>query len=427
MNKNGYRVLSMLLCAAVMISSINANAKETNERILDTRKYLGEVVYAGDSDGYKKREVIDRKNPHYGWKLGEFYVSGFTRVTGDDDNPIILKNAGNKVKLSFNLNQNIDKLNGEQQYKIDSDNDGYDEEFGIKKTDFGRGMLIVQKTDYQGKKEEPVPYENFLSGVNLNADTEVELCEEGDYEVALDYSIAIDKGFLDRVKFWKQYTYDYRIYFKFSVRNGNCMVYPFDAKTKSELANVSVTKNGFYLDFAKSRYLDVDIKKQILKEDSMGLVEDTRFNKPAADGELFTDEGVYTITATNKYTNQTTEKTIYVGDNNLLKAYVTDGAGWTLSEIKKQIDAGAIIDEDGHIFYENTSVSTSNELKQDNNQSNTMNETIRNGIQKAFDVVKSIFWVVAGAIIVLIICIMIKRKIKNAKEKKKDKKGVKNN
>ena len=371
--------------------------------------------------------MIDRKNPHYGWKLGEFYVSGFTRVTGDDDNPIILKNAGNKVKLSFNLNQNIDKLNGEQQYKIDSDNDGYDEEFGIKKTDFGRGMLIVQKTDYQGKKEEPVPYENFLSGVNLNADTEVELCEEGDYEVALDYSIAIDKGFLDRVKFWKQYTYDYRIYFKFSVRNGNCMVYPFDAKTKSELANVSVTKNGFYLDFAKSRYLDVDIKKQILKEDSMGLVEDTRFNKPAADGELFTDEGVYTITATNKYTNQTTEKTIYVGDNNLLKAYVTDGAGWTLSEIKKQIDAGAIIDEDGHIFYENTSVSTSNELKQDNNQSNTMNETIRNGIQKAFDVVKSIFWVVAGAIIVLIICIMIKRKIKNAKEKKKDKKGVKNN
>ena len=37
-----------------------------------------------------------------------------------------------------------------------------------------------------------------------------------------------------------------------------------------------------------------------------GLIEDTRFNGPAKDGAKYTDDGIYTITVQNEYTNQIT-------------------------------------------------------------------------------------------------------------------------
>lgn len=248
------------------------------------------------------------------------------------------------------MNQDIDKLNGNDELSIEQDENGYDEHFGIPKTDFGKGMLVIRHTNYQNKTEEPVLHKNYLESVKVKTDTEVELCEEGDYEVALDYEIDVDNG----IQFWKQGTYDYRIYFKFSVRNGNCMVYPFDTVNKNELTNTSVTENGFYLDLAKSKYLDINVKKEVLKEGAEGLVEDTRFNMPASDGESYTDEGVYTITAKNRYTNQTTTKIIYVGTNDLLKAHVTTNL--SLKEIKKQMAQGAKINADGSINYESADI-----------------------------------------------------------------------
>lgn len=98
------------------------------------------------------------------------------------------------------------------------------------------------------------------------ADTKVQLFEEGDYEVALDYEVTKDE-LIDK-------TGHYRIFFKFSVRNGNCMAYPIDVKTGSELTNSSMTENGFRLDLAKSRYLKINLKKEILKDSADGLIEE---------------------------------------------------------------------------------------------------------------------------------------------------------
>lgn len=131
--------------------------------------------------------------------------------------------------------------------------------------------------------------------------------------------------------------HNYRIYFRFSVRNGNCMVYPFDVVTGAELTNSSITENGFYLDLAKSRYLNIDIKKEVRKEGAEGLTEDVRFNKPAKDGEQYTDEGIYTITVSNVYTNQTTTKVIYVGTDDVLKAHVTTGL--SIADVEYQLSA----------------------------------------------------------------------------------------
>lgn len=138
---------------------------------------------------------------------------------------------------------------------------------------------------------------------------------------------------------------DYTMRFNFKVRNGNCMVYPFDVKTGDELTNAAFTENGFRLDLVRSRYLDIDVKKEMLADNGTELVADTRFNKPARDGEEFTDEGVYTFTVTNRYTGQSTTKMVYVGKDPVLKAHATTGK--SVSEIQAMLDDGATISDNG--------------------------------------------------------------------------------
>ena len=125
------------------------------------------------------------------------------------------------------------------------------------------------------------------------------------------------------------------------------MIYPFDVKTKEELKNTSITENGFYLDLANSKYLNVNIKKEVLKEGAEGLIEDTRFNRPAKSGEEFTEEGIYTITAMNEYTGETTIKKIYIGKDKILKAHVQTGR--SIENIRELTKLGATIDEEGNL------------------------------------------------------------------------------
>lgn len=302
---------------------------------------LGSRVRVKNFDGYSGEEIIDKDDVHYGWDLGNFFVSGYTDdVTDADGNKVFLKNVGDKVTLWFKLNENINGLRGNDDLSITADTEGYDQYFETPKMNFGRGVLIIRYTDHNDNKSEPTIYTNYLeANATVGADTKVQLFEEGDYEVALDYEITNDQ-LIDTVG-------HYRIFFKFSVRNGNCMVYPFDVSTGSELTNSSMTANGFRLDLAKSRYLKVNVKREILKDSADGLVEDTRFNGPAKDGAEYTDEGIYTITVHNEYTNQFTVKRIYVGTNNILRAHMTTGL--SISEINELVEQGATISDDGVI------------------------------------------------------------------------------
>jgi hypothetical protein len=125
------------------------------------------------------------------------------------------------------------------------------------------------------------------------------------------------------------------------------MVYLFDIVTGAELTNSSVTENGFSLDLAKSRYLNLYIKKEVWMEGADGLTEDTRFNTTAKDGDRYTDEGIYTITAKNQYTGIETTKKIYVGTNRILAAYAN--SNYSIAEIQRMVEQGATIYEDGSI------------------------------------------------------------------------------
>lgn len=277
----------------------------------------------GNDNGYLKRNSIPSDDRHYGWDLGQFVMSNFTRVTkGESDNPIFLKTLGDSITLSFELEQDIGALDDKKDLKISNDKDGYDQEFELRKTKngFGYGALIVRHTDYQNRMHDPVIYTNYLKNEN-NALSSIQLNEEGDYEVALDYEI-VDNSILHIAN--KKGNYSMR--FHFSIRNGNCTVFPFDIKTNQELKNTFVTENGFYLDLAKSRYLEITVKRTVLALDGdSGYVEDERFNRAAKDGDKYTEEGIYTIMVKNVYTDEKTTKTIFVGSQSLLDEYVKKG------------------------------------------------------------------------------------------------------
>lgn len=360
---------------------------------------LGKKTRVKEFDGYSGSSEIEKKDIHYNWDIGQFFVSGFTdKVKESDGNIVFLKNVGDKVTLWFNLNQNINELNGDKDLKITDDTEGYDKYFETERTDFGKGTLIIRYTNYNNNSSEPQVYKNYLAAnTSVGADTKVQLFEEGDYEVALDYEVTSDQ-LIDKVG-------HYRIFFTFSVRNGNCMVYPLDISTGSELTNSSMTENGFMLDLAKSRYLQINVKREVLTDSADGLVEDTRSNAPAKDGEKYTEEGIYTITATNQYTNQKTTKKIYVGTNNLMKAVMTSGL--SIEEINKLISEGATIDDEGTL-----TLAKKSEVVDSSDRTISSSENAEKATNKAFNLKYLI--AVVGALLVVALFVGIKHKKKKS-------------
>lgn len=320
-----------------------ACAPSTKQQITESenKRTLGKAVRVEQFKGYYGEKPMEIDDPHYGIEIGEFFVSGFTDSKEYEDEQVFLKNVGDKVSLWFNLKENINAIGGNESITITPDNNGHDQDLQTERTDFGRGALIIKKTNYDNtNSSKPQIYSNFLeANTEVGANTKIDLCEEGDYEVALDYEITEDK-LIDSEG-------HYRIFFKFKIRNGNCMVYPLDLKTNAELSNSSLTENGFKLDLAKSRYLTVTIKREVLKDSADGLVEDTRFNGSAKDGAEYREEGIYTISVKNKYTEETTTKKIYVGTNDILRAHMVTGR--PIPEINNMVKEGAVINPDGTI------------------------------------------------------------------------------
>ena len=327
-----------------------SDGKNANQADNTRQKKLGEVVRTNENKGYTGNKDINIKDPHYGWELGQFFVSGYTRETvGNDGKPVFLKNVGDQVTLWFNLKEDIDKLNGNDSLEIAADKDGYDQQFQTPKTNTGRGMLLIRYKNDQGVKQEPEIYTNYLAAnVSPNANTVVKLFEEGDYEVALDYRIKNTPRKIKDIEVVPEYS-DYRIYFEFSVRNGNCMVYPFDVATNAELSNSSITENGFKLDMARSRYLNVDVQKSVVTQTAEGYVEDVRFNRPAKDGDFYEDEGIYVFDVKNLYTGEHTTKTIYVGSSDYMKALAVNN--YTVSQLNAELKRGKKIQSDGTLSY----------------------------------------------------------------------------
>ena len=103
--------------------------------------------------------------------------------------PIFLKKIGDKITLSFDLQQNIKKLNNNDNFQIASIKNANLVNPTLKGKINGLGTLVVQMKEPSGKLEKAKVYKNYLSGVNKNANTEVITLEEGDYHAVLCYAI----------------------------------------------------------------------------------------------------------------------------------------------------------------------------------------------------------------------------------------------
>ena len=314
---------------------------ETNQKPQSTIKYkLGDWTRTAEFDGYWKNDEIDSNDPHYGWDLGDFFISG-SPIQEGVEKPVFLKKNGDLLELWFHLNQNIDALNGNPALSIASDEQGYDRALQTLPTRLGRGALIIEYTDHENKTHEDQIYTDYLAAnTSVGTDTRVHLFEEGDYRVALDYEIRNDK-LVDKRS-------HYRIAFEFSVRNSNCMAFLFDLDDNHELFNNYTTANGFRIDLANSHYLDIFVKRELLTQGAEGITEDIRFNHVARDGQQYTQDGIYTITIKNRYTNQETEKRVYVGEDPIMKAHMQTGK--SIPVLKDLVADGATIDEMGNII-----------------------------------------------------------------------------
>ena len=351
-------VLLLLSCSAV--TPHVALAEDTDSASANNRYYYDTKVNTGRDNGYSGSEEIGVDDPHFGWNLGSFVVSGFTSRADDNGTPVFLKNVGDEVKLSFILDQDIDALNGDSKKKISNDKNGYDQEFEIaKKNDgFGRGTLIVQHTDFQNASTDPQVFRDYLPAREVGAETDIDLCEEGDYVVALDYEVetAGNIPVVSNIPITHRFD-DYRIAFRFKVRNSNTMMFLIDTGTGSELYNGFVTQNGFRIDLAGSHYLDVSVKRELMNEGHDGLVEDTKFNRTATDGATYTQEGIYTITVKNPSTGEEpTTKRIYVGDDDVLKAAVANHMD--VADVEERIEDGATVGADGKFVQASAADST---------------------------------------------------------------------
>lgn len=375
-------VLAIILALSVAIiapASMCVVAESQQQRAIS---YFGNTVTCGKDNGYIPNTssgwnpltlftlpglimgLIPDGNPHAGWSLGSFYVEGFSGQTTSSANvydhkmPVFLKNAGDTVEFGFKLDQNINKLNGNSSLSIADDHkviQGCWIEDPYIEGDFGKGVLVIVHTDSQGV-EKTITYRDFLNGKSVGANTTVQLFEEGDYRVILCYEIYRNTGWnfitdwMDPNGSW----FDYRMEAYFSVRNGNAMVYPFDLGGKGELSDKSCTEDGFRVDLANSKYLNLSVKREILNSTATGIIEDVRFNKVVADGAEFTEEGKYTITATNIYTGLSTTKTICVGTNDILRCNTTTGR--SVDEIASMLKKGYVIHEDGSLSRDNVVV-----------------------------------------------------------------------
>ncbi|MBR1432203.1 hypothetical protein [Ruminococcus sp.] len=331
---------------------------------------IGEKQAVVADNGYYKNISLDSDDPHLGWDIGSFTIGGFTSHTKNNNGEdVFLKNVGDKVRLWFNMTEgiNINKLNNDSKQYINNDTNGYDQTLNVPMQNFKHGALIIRFTDYKGQKHDPIIYTNFLEAMaSPGADTKVQLFEEGDYEVSLDYEIINTN--------WKDRLYNYKIAFHFQIRNSNTIVYPKDLFTGTYLANDSVTENGFVLDWAKSRYLDVNVKLSQWTKGANGYTEDIRYNRSAKESDVYDDTGIYTITVTNPttdpYGNNPTIKKIYVGSDNVLVASMNaKNAAYSINDISNLVEnEGYKISNNGELIppadvttLETTTITTTSE------------------------------------------------------------------
>ena len=94
--------------------------------------------------------------------------------------------------------------------------------------------------------------------------------------------------------------------------------------------------------------LKINVTRSVISEKD-GLIKlDQRFDRPANETDVYTEEGIYTFTVSNEYTNREMTKTIYVGKNNLYQLLKKNNN--SVDEINQKLSEGYTIGENGELI-----------------------------------------------------------------------------
>ena len=86
------------------VYELYAAYKSAQNKTISANSYtFSDRVHAGDDDGYNKHNPITSGDPHYGWNIGSFVISGFTGKTEENGIPVFIKNAGHDDKPGDNI------------------------------------------------------------------------------------------------------------------------------------------------------------------------------------------------------------------------------------------------------------------------------------------------------------------------------------
>ena len=313
----------------------------------DNKHPVGTLYAAGDHSGYSGTVQPGAGDIHNGWNIGSFYLTGHSQIINDD---MLIKAPSEAVSLWFKLSQfDLERLHGDSDLSIMDDTNGSDSYFGISGADFRRGALIIRRTDKNGAVGEPQVTADFLGSVETPfTDTLIQVFDEGDYEVALDYRINEDRFFFDR-------QYDYRIFFRFSVRSSGCSVDLYDTGTGDPLEEPCYTENGFRITSPSSEYLNLRVSLSQWTKKENGYTETNIFDRSPVEDEHFDEEGIYTVTAVNPNTDPQGDepftRRIYVGRDEVIRAYASGkNPDMTVNMIAECLENGGTIDEDGTVI-----------------------------------------------------------------------------
>ena len=224
--KNGSKMLKKFIFLAaflvLFLLPVTVFAQETDTKDESEAEenvyYYDHVVNAGWDTGYSESKEISSDDVHYGWSLGKFIVTGFSRVEDEDsDNPVFYVPAGQTLKISFLLEQDIENLNpsedGKKRLYIANDKDGYDKEFDIAEGSMGRGALLME--DVEDPDEIWDYLDNFLANQKKGEEIEFFDVIEGEYLIALDYEVADALVEVGKFSLFPK-SGDYRIRFHFT-------------------------------------------------------------------------------------------------------------------------------------------------------------------------------------------------------------------
>jgi hypothetical protein len=322
------KIISLFMTIIITLSTLMAIALPAfaTEVVPKNSNYSGNVFVfpdlkvASDNTGYANAASLGDGDPLLGVDTVEICVNNFSSTLVKDNQRVFLKSNPDIPTVNINVKMdNLDNI-GETGSFLTSDSYTVVPSYGYRGK-IGRGLLIVEFTDCQGnKKIYPTP--DLFDVLKENDGLlPMSIGEEGKYRVAVLFEAG---RYVKSVKKWKnpfyykkQAVYEYRNYIveaEFSVFNGNTIIYPMDSNG-NELTNGSVVDQGFYLDFASSKNLQVQVKREILaSENRLKETSDVRFNTVGVDKRFYSAPGIYTITTKNQITEATTTVRILVSD-----------------------------------------------------------------------------------------------------------------